>query len=372
MLSNMRSKVYIVTLPEYGHIIPLVNFYRQKFVDMVCILVPKGFSYRVKEIISHAFPNENIAIQELEGEYIAPESYSHYTVFTHFYSTLSFLLSVKSYLMELSKKENHIQIIVDAVIEYFLDKKFLKKISKVTIVHPGLPIFLRTCLRYHVKITSIFGNVSKIPKSIYKLTRLFYISNRSREYKIYLRNFHKNFKLPRYIYGNEKITSSIAMPSRIVRISENQERKELVSEELTNFIKRYKRIIYISFGTVFEKDVKVFEYVLACIPTDIGIVISCKKGQETILKEKLPKKLNLHIGIALPQMSILRKSCLIVTHGGYNTINEALYFDVPMLLLPHMYEQELNAKIVEKKGLGIIARETPEGIKKALQELLPL
>lgn len=365
----MNNIVYIVTLPEYGHIIPVMNYFFEHHKGVACMLVPKGFKEKVMRIMDHAFPQVQIEVREIGGDYLPPETFTTYTVFTHFHSTLPFLVEVKNFLFEKGKKESF-HVIIDAVLEYILDQTFLKKVPKVEIVHAILPIFLRTCLRYHVKLTNIFGKAILVPKNFYKLLKLFIETNKGKPQTILLRNFHKNFLLPRYIYIDPKLSSGIAMPKNTKKLLPVCSRTEDVPELLRDFLKKYSRIIYVSFGTVFPKSVSVYEDILSCASQDVGIVISCKDEQVANLKEAFYQSANVYIGASLPQLTILRQTFLMVTHGGYNTINEALHFDVPLVLLPHMYEQELNAKIVEAKGLGKIVEASEKGISEALVKLL--
>lgn len=54
-----------------------------------------------------------------------------------------------------------------------------------------------------------------------------------------------------------------------------------------------------------------------------------------------------------PQLSMLRKASLIVTHGGLNSIKEAILFGVPMIVFPMIGDQPVNAARVDYHGLGI-------------------
>jgi MGT family glycosyltransferase len=55
----------------------------------------------------------------------------------------------------------------------------------------------------------------------------------------------------------------------------------------------------------------------------------------------------------LPQLEILSKSSVFITHGGMNSINESLYYGVPMILFPQMHEQRINALRVQELKAGI-------------------
>lgn len=56
-----------------------------------------------------------------------------------------------------------------------------------------------------------------------------------------------------------------------------------------------------------------------------------------------------------PQLSLLRRAALMLSHGGLNGIKEALYFGVPLLVLPFAWDQPGNAARVAFHQLGTMA-----------------
>ena len=49
---------------------------------------------------------------------------------------------------------------------------------------------------------------------------------------------------------------------------------------------------------------------------------------------------------------MLRQADIFVTHGGMNSISEALVYGVPMVVIPFMSDQPTNARRIEELGLG--------------------
>ncbi len=62
---------------------------------------------------------------------------------------------------------------------------------------------------------------------------------------------------------------------------------------------------------------------------------------------------NFTISNFVPQLEILKRANLFITHGGMNSVNEALYFSVPMLAIPQRWDQYMVANRVAELGVGI-------------------
>ena len=64
---------------------------------------------------------------------------------------------------------------------------------------------------------------------------------------------------------------------------------------------------------------------------------------------------------ALPQLRLLERVSLFVTHGGLGGIKEAIYHGIPMLCWPVAFDQFLNARCVTHSGLGdTLGSENPD------------
>ena len=61
----------------------------------------------------------------------------------------------------------------------------------------------------------------------------------------------------------------------------------------------------------------------------------------------------------VPQLDVLQRADLFITHAGMNDVQEGLYYGVPMVFVPQQMEQLINARIAEAKGVGIIIGDTP-------------
>jgi len=54
-----------------------------------------------------------------------------------------------------------------------------------------------------------------------------------------------------------------------------------------------------------------------------------------------------------PQLALLDRAALVVSHGGANTVMESLLRGLPLLLLPLLNDQPLQARFLERSGAGI-------------------
>ena len=70
---------------------------------------------------------------------------------------------------------------------------------------------------------------------------------------------------------------------------------------------------------------------------------------------------NVHLVEALPQALAVQAADLLVSHGGYNSIREAMRAGVPVAVLPVLHDQMHNAHRVCELGLGVRVRDFEPG-----------
>lgn len=114
--------------------------------------------------------------------------------------------------------------------------------------------------------------------------------------------------------------------------------------ESFNFNK-IRPIIYISLGSIvnnrsfFKKCIEAFK------DENIDVIVSTKKKFINIPS-------NFHVYEYVPQVEVLKISDLFITHGGMNSVSEALFTNTPMLVIPFGSDQYVNADCVEKLKVG--------------------
>lgn len=113
-----------------------------------------------------------------------------------------------------------------------------------------------------------------------------------------------------------------------------------------------KQIIYISLGTIYTNQVEFYKRWISYFRnTQYQVYISIGKDINKKDLGNIPE--NIIVENYLPQLDILKKSTLFISHGGMNSVNESLYYGVPMLLFPQIHEQKINSARVEKLGAGL-------------------
>lgn len=80
---------------------------------------------------------------------------------------------------------------------------------------------------------------------------------------------------------------------------------------------------------------------------------------------------HIHLTDRLAQPLLLECADLFVTHGGYNSVREAVRTGTPMAVLPNFGDQHSNAERVQELGLGRHLTDTrPEAVAAVCREIL--
>ncbi|WBB62475.1 glycosyltransferase [Streptomyces sp. WMMC500] len=112
-------------------------------------------------------------------------------------------------------------------------------------------------------------------------------------------------------------------------------------------------VLYVSLGTVFGAGGVLRTLATALAPLGGTVVVSSGQADPDDLGA-LPANVQVHRSV--PQPEVLARAALFVTHGGMNSVNEALYAGVPMLLVPQGADQPMVAGRVAELGAGVTIR----------------
>lgn len=112
-----------------------------------------------------------------------------------------------------------------------------------------------------------------------------------------------------------------------------------------------KTRVYVSLGTVFNGQPYIFKSILDGI-SGLGFQVVVSAGASY---DHLIGRFDSHVHIfrRVPQVTLLPTVDVVITHGGNNTVQETLVAGKPMVVVPFGGDQIVNARRVERLGVGI-------------------
>ena len=133
-----------------------------------------------------------------------------------------------------------------------------------------------------------------------------------------------------------------------------------------------QKLIYIAVGTVYQANLEFFR---ACFKAfaDPKYQVVLSVGRAIQPKALGPAPENFTVEQYVPQLSVLEKADLFITHGGMNSISESVMYGVPMIVVPNTIEQAINAARIEKLQAGQYldpGQLTSAGIRRAADMVL--
>lgn len=136
-----------------------------------------------------------------------------------------------------------------------------------------------------------------------------------------------------------------------------------------------RSVIYISLGTVFNRNINLLKTLINALKSKGHKIIISAGGDDNIytqLKSLQVSGNHVQVHKFVDQKKILRETALFITHAGMNSVYEGLYFEVPIILIPQMQEQQINALRVQELKAGYVLdndRITEEEIENAYNEI---
>ena len=132
-----------------------------------------------------------------------------------------------------------------------------------------------------------------------------------------------------------------------------------------------KPVIYISIGTILKGGRRFFRACMEAFGSEPVTVILSVGNYAVSKLGSIPK--NFVVRNRTPQLAVLKQASLFITHGGMNSVSEAMVSGVPMIVIPFVSDQPVNAEQVARLGLGRVLEYksiTPEALKKAAFEVM--
>lgn len=116
-------------------------------------------------------------------------------------------------------------------------------------------------------------------------------------------------------------------------------------------------VLYISLGTAFNNWLDFFQMCLTAFggqPWQVVMSIGTKIDQSAL--GSIPD--NFIVDSYVPQLAVLKQTDVFLTHGGMNSVMEALYYGVPLVAIPQMPEQVITSERVAQLGVGVAIEKT--------------
>lgn len=116
--------------------------------------------------------------------------------------------------------------------------------------------------------------------------------------------------------------------------------------------KKLDKLIYISMGTVINDSVGFYKKCIeAFANTKYQVIMSV--GNLINIEDLGAIPDNITISRFVDQMAVLSQADVFLTHCGMNSVNESLYYKVPLVMFPQTSEQDGVATRVEQLGAGV-------------------
>jgi MGT family glycosyltransferase len=131
-------------------------------------------------------------------------------------------------------------------------------------------------------------------------------------------------------------------------------------------------LVYGSIGTLQSTNSRYFRIMAeACAGLDVQLVLSLGHGAGEANLDLPGHPLVVNFA---PQLQLLARASLVITHAGMNTTQQSLHFGVPAIAIPLTHDQPAIAARLSRTGAGIVIppeRLTPARLRAAIQSVLP-
>ncbi len=111
-------------------------------------------------------------------------------------------------------------------------------------------------------------------------------------------------------------------------------------------------VLYISLGTLFNEDISFYR---TCFDTfaSMSIYVIMSVGAKVSVEQLGHIPANFTVRQSVPQLAVLRHAQVFITHGGMNSVHEALFLGVPMVVIPQAADQHFVAQRIHAVRAGI-------------------
>jgi zeaxanthin glucosyltransferase len=132
-------------------------------------------------------------------------------------------------------------------------------------------------------------------------------------------------------------------------------------------------LIYASMGTRMNGRAEVFRTIVAAVAKHKGLQLVLSLGDQVNPEQIEPAASNAIILKRAPQLELLKRTSVCITHAGLNTVLESLAQGVPQVAIPVSYDQPGVAARIADKKTGVVTsldKLTADHLSTLLNEVL--
>jgi zeaxanthin glucosyltransferase len=132
-------------------------------------------------------------------------------------------------------------------------------------------------------------------------------------------------------------------------------------------------LVYASMGTILNGRVDVFRAIVSALAKNKGLQLVLSVGDQLDLRQIGPAPSNAIIVQRAPQLELLKRATVCITHAGLNTVLESLAQGVPQLAIPITYDQPGVAARIAHHKTGVVTsldKLTADHLALRLEEVL--
>jgi MGT family glycosyltransferase len=131
-------------------------------------------------------------------------------------------------------------------------------------------------------------------------------------------------------------------------------------------------VVYATLGTAYNRAPELFAAILAGLRDEpIELIVTVGPGAEPADFGSQPDFVHIHRYV--PHSLLLPRCDLVICHGGFGTLLDALAHGLPLVLLPIAADQQDNARYCAELGVGelvAVEQRDPVAIRKAVRQVL--
>jgi len=117
-----------------------------------------------------------------------------------------------------------------------------------------------------------------------------------------------------------------------------------------------KPLVYISLGTVLVDLQAFYDICLHAFGNAARqVIMSIGNGIDPEVFGPLPENVAMYPSVS--QITLLQQAEAFITHGGMNSLMEALSYEVPLVVVPLSLEQQVSAQQIEALRLGVVIKD---------------